>query len=78
MSPKDIKNQILAKNKSLPIDFEIIKFPFNRIIKDGFSRNSIYRMSFEEVLTCLENVSLNKIVFNNGLINSFPFLTADK
>jgi hypothetical protein len=58
MSPQEIKNQILAKNKSLPIDFEIIKFPFNRIIKDGFNKNPIYRMSFEEVLTSLENVSL--------------------
>ena len=47
---------ILNNNNSLSIDFEIIKFPFNRIIKDGLSRNPIYRMGFDEILASLENV----------------------
>lgn len=56
MNSDEIKDKVLNQNKALPIDFEIIKFPFNRIIKDGLSKNPIYRMNFEEISASLDNV----------------------
>ena len=50
-----IKEKILEQEQTLPIDYNLIPLPLNRIVKDGLSHNIINRMSFEEVKMNLEN-----------------------
>jgi hypothetical protein len=50
-----IKTKLHDDENSLPVDLNLIPFPFNRILRDGLSYNSIKRMSFEEVKTNLDN-----------------------
>jgi inactive serine/threonine-protein kinase TEX14 len=52
---EEIHNEILIDQNTLPVNYDLIPVPFSRIIKDGFSFNSINRMSFEEVKAALEN-----------------------
>ena len=49
-----IKKKVLDQEQSLPIEFDLIPLPLNRIVKDGLSPNIINRMSFEEVKINLE------------------------
>lgn len=61
-----IKTKLHDDENSLPVDLNLIPFPFNRILRDGLSYNSIKRMSFEEVKTNLDNfreVNIIRIVF---------------
>ncbi len=53
-----IKERVLAQGETLPIDYNLIPLPLNRIIKDGLNYNIIQRMTFEDVKAELENYRL--------------------
>lgn len=55
MEWNEIKKKIHEEGECLPVDLNLIPFPFNRILKDGLSYNTIKRMSFEEVKSSLDN-----------------------
>ena len=63
----DIYQQVLREHKTLLVDFNLIPLPFSRIIKDGFSVNSLQRMTFEEVKSLLE--SFEQVGFSKTFID---------
>lgn len=70
MQWNSIKEKVVEMEQTLPIDYNLIPLPFNRIAKDGLSYNYINRMSFEEVKTNLEqyrSVSIALIKITNKL-----------
>lgn len=58
MEWSNIKERVLDHGEALPIDYNLIPLPLNRIVKDGLNCNIIQRMSFEEVKVELENYRL--------------------
>lgn len=55
MEWNEIYSRIHEHNESLPVDLNLIPLPFNRILKDGLSYNTIKRMSFNEVKDTLDS-----------------------
>ena len=55
MEANVIKRKLHDEELTLPVDSTLIPFPFNIILRDGLSYNSIKRMSFEEVKANLDN-----------------------
>ena len=55
MESDAIKIKLHDEQLTLPVDSNLIPFPFNLILRDGLSYNSIKRMSFEEVKANLDN-----------------------
>jgi hypothetical protein len=60
----DIYHKVVEEHETLYVDFNLIPLPFSRIIKDGFSLNTMQRMSFDEVKTLLESFQLTLISTN--------------
>ena len=50
-----IKRKLHDEEITLQVESSLIPFPFNIILRDGLSYNSIKRMSFEEVKANLDN-----------------------
>lgn len=50
-----IKKKVVEEEETLPVDFNLIPLPINRIIKDGLGHDTINRMTFEEVKFNLDN-----------------------
>ena len=65
MDWKQIRDEVLVNNATLPINFDLIPLPFSRIIKDGLNLSSINRMSFEDVKANLESVRNVTAPFRN-------------
>lgn len=51
----EIKQEICVNKNQLEINYNLIPFPYNRIIKDGLNYIPLQRMSFDEIKFNLEN-----------------------
>lgn len=63
-----IKKKVVEEGEILPIDFNLIPLPMNRIIKDGLGHDTINRMTFEEVRYNLDNHRVVSFFFLYGFI----------